>query len=531
MLPVNPILPAEDGLRDVGEERFQLIARASNEVIWDWDIQTGLCWQSPSIRAFGYSEATQRGERPWLDHVHPDHFQRVLEGVEEVLGGQGCYWSDEYPFLCHNGVIANVFNRACVVRDSERRGIRMIGAMMDMTGCRPGRGMFDDHGADQKSLEAHFLRAQRVESISTLVNRIAHDLNNVLSPILMGVPFLKEQATDPFCRRILAEMESSAARAPEIVKQFLTLARGAAGERAMLQPNQLIQELVKILGETFPKSIRIQTCCDPALCDIEGDAMELHQVLLNLCANARDAMPDGGALTLSSHNVTLTDPVSCGGLSGPSGQYVQIQVADTGVGMTEELQEKIFQPYFTTKDPGTGAGVGLSTTVRILRSHCALLGLESGPGSGTTFSVYFPARPPRPNADAAEVPPASRTGKHQLVLLVDDEAAIREMCKLILECYHYRVLTAENGAEALSLMERHKGQVSAVIIDMMMPVMDGPAAIRAMRWSAPQLKIIATSGLSQKEQSATLGDAAPDIFLQKPYSADQLVAALASLLG
>lgn len=533
---MKPIPLREDALGDVGdvgEERFQLIARASNDVIWDWDIQTGVCWQSQSIRHFGYSQATQPGERPWLDHAHPDHFQRVLKGIEEILAGQGQYWSDEYPFLCQDGLIADVFNRACVVRNAEGRAIRMVGAMMDVTGRKQAREKIEGQGADQKRLEAQFLRAQRLESIGAQASRIAHDLNNVFSPILMAVPLLMEQAGDPSSRKILADMESSAERGAGIVKQFLTLARGATRERTVLQPNELIREMVQILGETFPKSIQIKTCCDPALCDIEGDAMELHQVLLNLCVNAQDAMPTGGALTLSSHNVTLKEPVSCAGLSGlsgPSGQYVQIQVADTGVGMSEELQKKIFQPYFTTKDPGVGTGLGLSTTVRILQNHSALLGLESAPGSGATFSVYFPAKLPDPQADAAAAPHAPSTGKHELVLLVDDEAEICEMCKLILESFDYRVLTAENGAEALSLMERHKDEIAAVIIDIMMPVMDGASAIRAMRWSAPRLKIIATSGLSEREQTAALGDVVPDIFLQKPYSADQLVAALASLL-
>jgi len=512
------------------EERFQLIARASNDVIWDWNIQTGDCWLSQTIRHFGYSETTQPGERPWLDHAHPDHLQRVLKGVEEVLAGQGQYWSDEYPLLRQDGLIADVFNRACVVRNAEGRAIRMVGAMIDMTGRKQAREKIQGQRAEQIRLEAQFQRAQRLESIGALVSRIAYDLNNVLTPILIGVPCLKEQAGDPSSRKILADLEFSAERAAWVVKQVLTFARGAPVERALLQPNQLIQEMVKILGETFPTSIRITTHCDPALCDIEGDAMELHQVLLNLCVNARDAMPNGGALTLSSHNVTLKEPVSCAGLSGPSGDYVQIQVADTGAGMSEELQKKIFQPYFTTKGPDKGTGLGLSTAVNILKTHSALLALESAPESGTTFSLYFPAKLPRPQADAVAAPPVPPTGRNESILLVDDEPAIREMCKLILESFDYRVLTAENGAEALSLMERHKGEISAAIVDMIMPVMDGSAAIRAMRWSAPQVKIIATSGLSEKEQSAAFGDAVPDIILQKPYTADQLVAALAKLL-
>ena len=351
-------------------------------------------------------------------------------------------------------------------------------------------------------------------------------MGKVFSRILTSVRLLKEQHGDSSDGEILGAIESDAERGAMIVKQHLATARSKPAACAQLHPNSLIQETVQMLVETFPKSIRISADCDPSVKDIDGEAMELHQVLLNLCVNAREAMPDGGCLTLRSRNVTLQKPVSCAGLTGASGDYLQIQVADTGVGMNEELQEKIFQPYFTTKNPGTGCGLGLSTTVRILRSHGALLSLESEPGHGATFSVYFPIGLRQNEAAPVSTPPATN---NKLVMLVDDEAEICEMCKSILECFDYRVLTAENGMVALAQVERHPGEISAAVIDMMMPVMDGPATIRALRRAAPGLKIIATSGLSVEEQSRVLGDAKPDVYLKKPYSSDQLVAALANL--
>jgi nitrogen-specific signal transduction histidine kinase/CheY-like chemotaxis protein len=383
---------------------------------------------------------------------------------------------------------------------------------------------------EQEKLEAHLQRVQRLESVGALASGVAHDLNNVLAPILVGMPFLKEQTTDPETIKILEAMEVSAARGAGIVKQILTFARGSAGEHTQIQPNQFIEEMVKILSETFSKSIRIRAECDPDLFEIEADPMQLHQVLLNLCVNARDAMPDGGTLTLVSRNVQLKDPISRAGLTGLPGDYVLIQVADTGVGMSPELQEKIFQPFFTTKEPGQGTGLGLSTTVGILQSHHALLCLDSAPGRGTIFSVYFPAKLRQRKSEVSSTPPQITPGKHELVLLVDDEVAIREMCKLILESLDYRVITAENGAEALSLLERHKNEISAAIVDMMMPVMDGPSVIRAIRWSAPNLKIIASSGLSSQEQSNAFNGVQPDVFLPKPYTAEQLMSALAGLL-
>ncbi|MGA2747578.1 MAG: response regulator [Verrucomicrobiota bacterium] len=682
------------------EERFQLIARASNDVIWDWNIETGHYWQSHGIRRFGYSDAIAPGPHPWLDHIPAEHRARVRAGIQKVLDSNQPYWSDEYPFMRQDGTLAHVFNRAYVVRRPDGRALRLMGAMMDVTqrklaeqlalertrlatlraeittalsggadfkhalqqacdcvardldialariwtleekagllvlqtGSGPLAGIsgfqamlpvgdsligqialqhkaqwtnaFADDSAgedrelarrehlsafagrpllaggqlagvlaiysknplndfhteclavaaheiaqgierqraqekieaqeaERQKLEARFLRAQRLESIGALASGIAHDLNNVLAPILIGVRFLKEQSQDATTLKILGAMESSAVRGAGIVQQVLTFGRGASDEKTVLQPNLLIHEMVKFMGETFPKSIQIRTRCEPALWDMEGDPTQIHQVLLNLCINARDAMPRGGTLTLVSQNTTLKGAVSCAGLSAGPGDFVQIQIVDSGTGMSAEIQKSIFQPFFTTKGPGKGTGLGLSTTVSILRSHAGVLSLESEPGRGTTFSLFFPAKVNRRAAVAAKVAPALPAGKHELILLVDDEVAIREMSKVILESFDYRVLTAENGAEALSLLARHKEEIAAVIMDMMMPVLDGPAAIRAMRWSAPQLKIIATSGsgLAEKDQSAGPDDPAPDCFLAKPYAADQLVGTLGKLLG
>jgi PAS domain S-box-containing protein len=689
---------ADEALRQ-SEERFQLIARASNEVIWDWNIEAGSCWVSHGIRLFGYLDSTVPGERPWLDHVHPTHYERVHDSLEQVLAGKEQNWHDEYPFACQDGDIAYVYNRGFIIRDSAGRAVRMVGAMMDVTqrklaeqlalertrlaalraesasalsagsqieqglkricqliatelhldsariwtlaegadqlvlqaGAGPMAGIreiqetvplgdtevigqvaaqndacwtnsFDQitrgperemalrhsltgfgafplrsgglcigviaiysksalpefarealpavarevslglehrrsqekiraQEAEQKMLEARFLRVQRMESIGTMASGIAHDLNNVLSPIIMGARFMKEQAGGEANLNVLSAMESSAVRGAEIVRQILTFARGAGGERVLLRPNDLIVEIATMIRETFPKSIQLKTQCEPKIWSIEGDPTQIHQVLLNLCVNARDAMPKAGVLTLSSANVVLQDPVSLAGLSGPPGNYVRICVTDTGTGMTPELQKKIFQPFFTTKDPNSGTGLGLSTTVSILGSHGALLTLRSEPGHGSVFSVFFPAKTAVCQEDAPPPPPALPSGKHELVLLVDDEVAIREMCKAVLESFDYRVIVAENGAEALSLLERHKGEVSAAILDMMMPIMDGPTTIRAMRWAAPNVKIIATSGMTERAQMAALGGVEIDAFVQKPFTAELLVGRLAAALA
>ena len=383
---------------------------------------------------------------------------------------------------------------------------------------------------EKKKLEAQFLRAQRLENIGTLASGIAHDLNNVLAPILMGVSVLKDEIQDRSQLDLIDTIESSAARGAGMVRQILSFGRGAGGERALLQPNHLIKEIHKITQETFPKTIatRVQTATD--CWNILCDPTQLHQVLLNLCVNARDAMPNGGTLTVSSKNVILKNPKSKAGLISPAGPYVQIEVSDTGSGMSEELQKQIFEPFFTTKELGKGTGLGLSTTVNILQNHGGLIDLQSTVGQGTKFIIHFPAQPEQTNLGQTHKPQALPSGKQELILLVDDELAIREMSKLILESCDYRVLTAENGAEAIALFERNREEIQLVVTDFLMPVMDGPTAIRAMRWSEPNLKVIATSGLSEKEQAQNQPDVKMDKFLQKPYTPEQLLHAVADLL-
>jgi CheY-like chemotaxis protein len=364
-----------------------------------------------------------------------------------------------------------------------------------------------------------------------MASGIAHDLNNCLSPILMGVAVLKDAITDPSLKIILSSMESSATRGAGVVKQVLTFARGSSGERVLLQPNHLIHEIVKITRETFPRSLRINAECATDLWMIESDPTQFYQILLNLCVNARDAMPEGGALTLVSRNVTVNHPISLAGLKGDPGPYVRIDVQDTGSGIPPEIQQKIFQPFFTTKEEGKGTGLGLSTTVSILAGHRGLLGLQSSPGGGTTFSLYFPANASSPAA--AGPTPQSRpapNGRQDLILLVDDEAAIREMCRFVLESCGYRVLTAENGAQALALFQEHKDNLALVVSDSNMPVMGGSSAVRAMRLAAPELKIISTSGGAMRDEDGDAADPSRRRFLAKPYTAESVLRLISELL-
>ncbi len=385
---------------------------------------------------------------------------------------------------------------------------------------------------EKKRLQAQFLRAQRLESIGTLASGIAHDLNNILSPITMGAQMLQMKPQDEQSRRLLEIMRTNAERGGEMIKQLLSFARGIAGERVLIQPKHLIREIVGITQETFPRSIQVEERLSEGLWAeglwvINGDATQLHQALLNLCVNARDAMPRGGKLTIEVENRRL-DEMYAGMLKGASpGNYVVITITDTGTGIPPEIIDRIFDPFFTTKEPGHGTGLGLATVQSIVANHDGFITVESKPGRGTNFKIYLPAHKAASQKQAEEGRPNIPFGKDELILVVDDEAAVREMTRTTLEAFGYRALTADDGATALGVFATHKNEISVVIADLMMPVMDGLKTIRALQNLNPQVRVLASSGLIESAQEAELDRLGVKTVLVKPYSAETLLKTVA----
>jgi PAS domain S-box-containing protein len=383
---------------------------------------------------------------------------------------------------------------------------------------------------EKKRLEAQFLRAQRMESIGTLAGGIAHDLNNVLSPILTAIELLQMRFTDQDSQRLLNILHTNAIRGSEMVKQVLSFARGVEGDYAPLQPRNLIKEIIKILTDTLPKNIEIYASVSPSLWSVTGDATQLHQVLMNLCVNARDAMGQGGKLQIEAENVNIDEYYAHLNIEAKPGPYICISVSDTGSGIPEQHLNKIFDPFFTTKDLGHGTGLGLSTVAGIVRSHGGFISVYSEVGRGSRFKVHLPAietpQAPAMQPSRLDLP----TGHGELILVVDDESAIREIAREALRTFGYQVLTAADGTEALALFAERRETVRCVITDMMMPFMDGPATIRALRKLAPDLKIIATSGLKADGKTAEAAQLGVVTFLQKPYTAEALLKTVAAEL-
>lgn len=383
---------------------------------------------------------------------------------------------------------------------------------------------------DKKKLEAQFFRSQRMESIGTLAGGIAHDLNNVLTPIMMGSQILLDRVNDEESRKLLQSLQIDARRGADLIKQVLSFARGVRGERLPLQMADVILDVEKILREAIPRSVTIKIDLSPNLWSISGDQTQIHQVLMNLCLNACDAMPGGGILSLSAGNLMVDESLARMNIEARAGHYLVITVSDTGIGIPQEIVDRIFEPFFTTKGPGKGTGLGLSTVLAIVKGHGGFLNVYSEAGKGTTFKVYLPAMEtvqiPK-EVEPTEVP----RGAGELILIVDDEASIREITTATLEQHGYKVLTACDGAEAAAWYAQHRQEIKLVLMDMAMPVMDGPASIQVLRRIDPGVKIIGVSGLTENDRVARLAGAHLHGFLPKPYTVEKLLRAIHKVLS
>ncbi len=501
---------AEDELR----EQADIINRAHDAIIVrDFTTNRIVFWNAGAERVYGWSaeEAIGRLDDEFLfaDPKEREEHLKALVSTGEFRG--------ELKLVRKDGKEVIVDARVTIMRDPDETPHSVLIISTDVT--------------EQKGLQMQLLRAQRLESIGTLASGVAHDLNNILTPILICAQTLRDGLDGEDRELALSLIEESAQRGANVVKQVLTFARGVEGERVSIKPSHLIQEIVDIARKTFPKSIEITSRYPEDLWSIQGDPTQLHQVLLNISVNARDAMPAGGKLALVSENFTVDEQQAAMTPGATPGSYVLLQISDTGNGMSRETIDKIFDPFFTTKELGYGTGLGLSTTVGIVKSHGGFISVHSDVGKGTIFKIFLPAEVEAQRLEHAETRVAPTQGNGELVLVVDDEENILRATKTILERHNYRVISASDGAEAVALFAQQMQAIRVVLTDIAMPYMDGVAAVRALRKMKPDVPIVAFSGEAQRARFEELQAMNVNSFLIKPFTTANLLAALHTAIG
>ena len=509
---ITAIKRIEGRLHD-SESRFREVVETIREVFWIMDVaQQRVIYVSPGYEAVWGRSCLSLYEHPaaWSESLHPDDRERVQSASAKQRDG-GAY-DETYRIVRPDGTIRWVRDQAFPVRDEHGRIVRIVGTAEDVT--------------ERKKLEEQFLHAQRLEAIGTLASGVAHDLNNILAPLFMVGPLLRAKLTDEHDAEMLTIIENSAQRGSNVIRQLLTFSRGIAGERGLLQARHLAKEMVSIMNETFPRQIGIAQEIYSDLWPIVGDATQLHQVLMNLCVNARDAMPDGGRITLKGRNAELTEQDLRLHPTLKPGRYVILSVIDSGPGIPPEICARIFDPFFTTKAVGKGTGLGLSTVLGIVKSHGGFITLDTELGRGAAFHIHLPSAELIELVPTVPVVPSLPSGRGELILVVDDELAVRVATQQVLERNGYRVLTAADGREGLGVFLVHREHVRAVVTDLMMPEMSGVALVRALRDLSHGLAILAATGLQEAEDIAALSALGVNEVLPKPYAPFELLDAL-----
>ena len=501
--------------RKAHEERIRqqasLLDKAQDAiVVCDLQFQV-LFWNKGAERMYGWSlnEALGRNLEELVLSGNPGRVNDIRDALES-----SDEWITETAHTRQEGSSLTVECRWTLVRDDRGKPDYYLVIITDIT--------------EKRRAEEQLLRAQRMESIGTLAGGIAHDLNNVLSPILMAVEMLQLKNRDAEIERWLEVIRKSSERGADLIKQVLTFARGLEGKRVAVQLKYLVKDIVKVVAETLPKNIaveyRIATDTKPIL----ADPTQIQQVLMNLCVNARDAMPDGGTLTVSVENVTMDETAARMNPEAQIGEYVVLSVADTGTGMSSEVKNRIFDPFFTTKEVGKGTGLGLSTSLSIVKSHDGFVNVYSDVGQGSRFSVYFPVDEANAERGSDRAETIYPRGNGELILVVDDEERIREVAEAALDAFGYRTISAADGNEGIAKFAANLEAIAVVVTDLSMPKMDGVAMIRTIRKLAPDAKVIAMSGLMTPDQTRQLDELGVKETITKPFTAESLLSAIDS---
>jgi len=624
------------------DERFRFVARATTDVIWDWDIKTNaLVWNDSVETVFGHKQNEIYPEiKWWHDHIHPEDRERVLAGVSGVLDHGGKNWSEHYRYQRVDGTYANVTDRGYVARDNTGAPVRMIGAMTDVTersrseaairfqaqllnavqqavvatdpeglvifwnkfaellyGWTAEEAVGHDvqeltpspflreHGAqivergaageawtgeflvqgksgkafpallttspvrdergrvlgfvqvsidltERRSLEEQFRQSQKMDAVGRLAGGIAHDFNNLLTVIRLNTEIIIEgfDPTDPRCEDV-KQIRSAAERASGLTRQLLAFSRKQILQPRVLDMNSVVGNVEPMLRRLIGEDITIASSC-AARGYVVADPGQLEQVLMNLVVNARDAMPQGGPITVETRNVDLDEHYSSEHAPVVPGRYVMLAVGDTGVGMSRDTKEHAFDPFFTTKEAGKGTGLGLATVYGIVKQSGGYVWIYSEPGLGTTVKIYFPEvsavaafATSEPRAASSETKRGSET-----ILLVEDEEAVRGLTSRILEKQGYRVIPAQHGREAMDIAAKEEGHIDLVLTDVVMPGMNGRGLVERLSGIRPRIKSLYMSGYTD-DDIIRRGFLEPSkSFLQKPFTSDSLLQTVRKVL-
>ena len=501
---------AEQALRE-SEERFRILTAAAFEAIVITDHGRVVDINDQGLKLLGRERAEMVG-RDALDFVSPESRQIVADNIraEREL-------TYEHQLMRKDGSCFHVEARTKMMHMSGRT-LRMT-AIQDITERQQAQQR-------ERSLEEQLHQMQKMEALGTLAAGIAHDFNNALAPILMAGPLLRAHVSDPDALHILDMVDKSSNRGAALVRQMLSFARGTAGKKQLMQVGYVLREVVDLAKTTFPKSIQVIARLPNDLWPVLSDPTQMHQVFLNLCINARDAMPDGGNLKLVAANRTLDSAEAAKIQGARSGSFLTVEVSDNGVGIAPEALERIWDPFFTTKENGKGTGLGLSTVRSIVRQHdgfvTVLTSSNGGSGRGTVFTIYLPAVfEGAAGGEADKQGDQANRGKGELILLVDDEKSVCDIGGKILSRFGYRIVTAHDGADAIKEFIPRAAEIRLLLTDLDMPRVGGLTLAMALRGLNPSLPIITMGGGATQNTDGYKKVATT--FLAKPFDSETLL--------
>lgn len=496
-------LRQQAALLDIAQDAI-LVKDLENRIIY---------WNKGAERIYGWTREDAIGCRS-IDLLYQNHVAHANARAALLSEGR---WEGEMVNRKNDGTEITADVRWTLVKDGNGEAKSILAIHTDITG--------------RKKMQEQFLRGQRMESIGTLASGIAHDLNNVLAPIMMSVEMLGDLARTPADQTLLDTLQNCTQRGAALIKQVLSFARGVEGKRVPVHVVHVINDLKRIVRDTFPKNISFLVVRPPELGTVLGDSTQLYQVFMNLAVNSRDAMPNGGKLTITLENVVVDELYADMNPDAKAGPYTMVKVEDTGSGIPLAIQNRIFEPFFTTKEIGNGTGLGLSTTIGIIKSHGGFINLYSELGKGAQFKVYLPAVVNAAASKEKQAPESRLPNGHgELILVVDDEESIRIVTQKILERHGYRVLVARNGAEGVAAYAKGGSEISLVLTDMAMPIMDGPALVAALMILNPHVHIIGCSGQASIQSLSKAIGSAIQHFIPKPYTTEILLKMLRRVL-